>query len=137
MLNTFENFLWQNFCIMYYLYHNGYSRLFTWAESLWDFLIAICPLSVCKLFTFSSSSPEPLCWFQPNLAQSIIGKGNSFLFFFLQMKCIALFKEEIHVIANNKNKFETFKNLHQNCLANFNQIWQKAFLVEGNSSKLK
>ena len=26
-----------------------------------------------KLFTFSSSSPEPLDQFQPNLAQSIIG----------------------------------------------------------------
>ena len=30
-------------------------------------------LSVCKLFTFSSSSPEPLGQFQPNLAQSILG----------------------------------------------------------------
>ena len=28
---------------------------------------SICP-SVCKLFTFSSSSPEPLVQFQPNLA---------------------------------------------------------------------
>ena len=40
----------------------------------WAFLI-ICPFvclpSVCKLFTFSSSSPEPLGQFQPNLAQSI------------------------------------------------------------------
>ena len=32
----------------------------------------VCP-SVCKLFTFSSSSQEPLCQFQPNLAQSILG----------------------------------------------------------------
>ena len=41
------------------------------------FLIARCPSSVrpliCKLFTFSSFSPEPLGNFQPNLAQSIIG----------------------------------------------------------------
>ena len=29
--------------------------------------------SVCKLFTFSSSSPEPLGQIQPNLAQSILG----------------------------------------------------------------
>ena len=29
--------------------------------------------SVCKLFTFSSSFPEPLGQFQPNLAQSILG----------------------------------------------------------------
>ena len=34
--------------------------------------LSVC-LSVCKLFTFSSSSPEPLCQFQPNLAQSILG----------------------------------------------------------------
>ena len=33
---------------------------------------SVCP-SVCKLFTFSSSSPEPLGQFQPNLAQSILG----------------------------------------------------------------
>ena len=33
---------------------------------------SVC-LSVCKLFTFSSSSPEPLGQFQPNLAQSILG----------------------------------------------------------------
>ena len=50
------------------------------------FLIKICLLSVrrcsrcwlhccccLKLFTFSSSSPEPLGQFQPNLAQSILG----------------------------------------------------------------
>ena len=30
-------------------------------------------LSVCKLFTFSSSSPEQLGQFQPNLAQIILG----------------------------------------------------------------
>ena len=29
-------------------------------------------LSVCKLFTFSTSSPNPLGKFQPNLAQSIL-----------------------------------------------------------------
>ena len=33
---------------------------------------SVCP-SVCNLFTFSSSSPEPLGQFQPNLAQSILG----------------------------------------------------------------
>ena len=36
---------------------------------------SVCPSafpSVCKLFTFSSSSPEPLGQFQPNFAQSII-----------------------------------------------------------------
>ena len=34
--------------------------------------LPVCP-SVCKLFTFSFSSPEPLGQFQPNLAQSILG----------------------------------------------------------------
>ena len=40
-------------------------------------------LSVRKLFTFSSSSPEPLSQFQPNLAQSIFGWRR---FKFVQMK---------------------------------------------------
>ena len=39
-------------------------------------------LSRCchKLFTFSSSSPEPLDQFQPNLAQASLGEENSSLF---------------------------------------------------------
>ena len=43
----------------------------------------VCP-SVCKLFLFSTSSPEPLGQFQPNLAQSILG-------------CIHLNKLESHL----------------------------------------
>ena len=70
----------------------------------WAFLItcrpssvcpSICPsvcLSVCKLFTFSSSSPEPLGQFQPNLAQSIPGWRG---FKFVQMKGPTLLKGEI------------------------------------------
>ena len=66
----------------------------------WAFLItcrpsSLCPsvrpsvcLSVCKLFTLSSSSPEPLGQFQPNLAQSIDGWRG---FKFVQMKGPALF----------------------------------------------
>ena len=34
----------------------------------------------CKLFTFSSSSSEPLGQFQPNLAQASLGEGDSSLF---------------------------------------------------------
>ena len=61
----------------------------------WAFLITFRPSSVCssvrpsvhpsvcKLFTFSSSSPEPLSQFQPNLAQSILGWRG---FKFVQMK---------------------------------------------------
>ena len=41
------------------------------------FLIACCPSSnspsVRKLFIFSSSSPEPVGQFQPNVAQNILG----------------------------------------------------------------
>ena len=62
----------------------------------WAFLITCRPssvcLSVCKLFTFSSSSPEPLGQFQPNLAQSILGWRG---FKFVQMKGPALFQGEI------------------------------------------
>ena len=49
-------------------------------------------LSVCKLFTFSSSSTEPLGQFQPNLAQNILWWRG---FKFVQMKGPALFKGEI------------------------------------------
>ena len=45
-----------------------------------------------KLFTFSSSSQEPLGQFQPNLAQSILGWRE---FKFVQMKGPALFQGEI------------------------------------------
>ena len=38
---------------------------------LFDCRLFVCP-SVCKLSTFSSSSPKPLSQFQPNLAQSIL-----------------------------------------------------------------
>ena len=48
--------------------------------------------SVCKLFTFSSSSPEPLVQFQPNLTQSILGWRG---FKFVQMKGPALFQGQI------------------------------------------
>ena len=62
----------------------------------WAFLITRRPssvyLSVCKLFTFSSSPPEPLGQFQPNLAQSILGWRG---FKFIQMKGPALFQGEI------------------------------------------
>ena len=67
------------------------------------FLIKIYPLSslsLChccrrrcrKLFTFLSSSPEPLGQFQPNLAQSILGWRG---FTFFQIKGPALSKGQI------------------------------------------
>ena len=48
--------------------------------------------SVCKLFTFSSSSPEPLGQFQPNLAQNILGWRG---FKYVQVKGPSLFQGEI------------------------------------------
>ena len=45
-----------------------------------------------KLFTFYSSSPEPLAQFQPNMAQSILGCRG---FKIVQMKDHAHFQGEI------------------------------------------
>ena len=41
------------------------------------FLVNVCP-SICKLVTFSSSSPDPLSKFQLNLALSILGYKGIF-----------------------------------------------------------
>ena len=44
---------------------------------------SVCPsvrLSVCKLFTFSSSSPEPLGQFQQTWHKVSLGEGDSSLF---------------------------------------------------------
>ena len=57
-----------------------------------DHLSSVFYLSVCKLFTFSSSSPEPLGQFQPNLAQGILEWRG---FKFDQMKGPALFQGKI------------------------------------------
>ena len=47
-----------------------------------DHCLSFC-LSVCQLFIFSSSSPDPQSQFQPNLAQSILELRG---FKFVQMK---------------------------------------------------
>ena len=57
-----------------------------------DHLLSVLGLSVCKLFPFSASSPEPLGQLQPNLAQSILTWRG---FNFVQMKGPALFQGEI------------------------------------------
>ena len=59
--------------------------------SFYDHLLSVCPY-VCKLFTFSSSSQEPLGQFKPNLAQSILGRWG---FKFIKIKDHALFQGEI------------------------------------------
>ena len=66
--------------------------------------------SVCKLFTFSSSSPETLAQFQPRLAQSIIGWRG---FKFEQIKDLFLRKMIVKIHWSH----------FQNHLANFNQTW--------------
>ena len=53
--------------------------------------LSVCPF-VCKLFRYSSSSPEPLGQFQPNLAQSISGWRE---FKFVQMKGPSFFQGDI------------------------------------------
>ena len=93
---------WKPF-IRFYLYHVlGRQVLHLLLAHLswrfkWAFLIKICPLSVIIIvinFTFSSSSPEPLGQFQPNLAQSILGWRG---FKFVQIKGHALLQREIIV----------------------------------------
>ena len=59
-----------------------------------------------KLFTFSSSSPEPLGQFQPNLAQSILRWRG---FKFVQMKGPALFQGEI--ILKKRKYIEEIKKI--------------------------
>ena len=82
---------------------------------------SVCP-SVCKPFTFSSSSPEPLGQFQPNLAQSILGKGSQ----------VCSNEGPRHFPRGDnyeiaKNILIKLKNLLlQNHCANFNQTWHKA-----------
>ena len=53
--------------------------------------LSVC-LFVCKLFTLSSSTPEPLGEFEPILAQIMLGWRG---FKFVQMKGPALFQGEI------------------------------------------
>ena len=72
----------------------------------------VCRPSVCKLFIFSSSSPETLAQFQPHLTQSIIGWRG---FKFEQMKDLFLRKMIVKIHWSH----------FQNHLANFNQTWQK------------
>ena len=75
----------------------GYVKVFSSPElkAQVSFLItcrlSVCP-SVCKLFTFSSSSQEPWGQFQLNMAQSILGWRG---FKFVKKKGPALFQGEI------------------------------------------
>ena len=83
LICTFENTCDINSCLVSYQVHcmnNLYLASFlahlSW-KLKWAFLIvfrpsSVCP-SVCELFLFSTSSPEPLGQFQPKLAQSIPG----------------------------------------------------------------
>ena len=89
--------------------------------------------SVCKLFTFSSSSQEPLGRFQPNLTQNILGWRG---FKFVQMKDHALFQGEI--IRKYQNTLTNLKSfLFKNHWATFNQTWHKASLGDRDSNVSK
>ena len=71
------------YCICYYFLLKDNSSVFSSPEPKAQVTFTNQNLSVVrhrrfcrcrrKLFTFSSSSPEPLGQFQPNLAQSILG----------------------------------------------------------------
>ena len=60
----------------------------SFSDRLLSVRLSVC-LSVCKLFTFSSSPQEPLGQFQPNLVQSILGWWG---FKVVQMKGPTLFQ---------------------------------------------
>ena len=69
-----------------------------------DQMLSVVRLSVCKLFTFSTSSPESLLQFQQNFAQSIFGWRG---FKFAHMKDYVLFQGEI--IAKMWNSIENIQ----------------------------
>ena len=107
----------------------------------WAFLIKFCPLSVvvvvvvvrnywrCRqLFTFSSSSPEPLGQFQPNLAQSILGR-REFKFFKWRVPSFSKGRQ----LRNSENTSAKLKNL---LLQNQFQLNMASF-GEGDSSLFK
>ena len=112
----------------------------------WGLVITSCLfLSVCKLFNFSSSSPELLGQFQTNYEMAKIHKQNLKIFsrttgqistklspkhlfvkrfWFLQTKSHTFFKGEI--IRNSENTLTKLKNLLlQNHWADFNKSWHK------------
>ena len=75
-----------------------------------------------KLWTFSSSSPEPLGQFQLNLAQSILGWR---VFKFVQMKGPVFFQGEI-IMKLQKIHWQILKIFFSRTPANFNQTWHKS-----------
>ena len=82
----------------------------------------------CKLFTFSSS-PEPLCQFQPNLAQRILGCRG---FKFVQMKGSAFFQGEI--IMKLWKYIDKFKKSSPEPGSQFQPNLAQTILNEGNSN---
>ena len=61
------------------MFGGGGARAVSSSELFWlqDVIHPSVHLSVCKLFTFSSTPPEPLGQIQPNLAQVSLGEGVS------------------------------------------------------------
>ena len=105
-------------------FYNFYAVHFklTWAESsselFWSHFVC---LSVCKFFTFSSSSPEPLGQFQPNLAESIPGWKDHSLF---QVKII---------VEKGKHIDKILKSFSRESLGQFQQnfAWSTLFWWAG------
>ena len=95
----------------------------TW-KLKWAFLIWWCP-SLCKMFTFSSPSPEPFGRFQPNRQKASFGEGNSSLF-----KWRAIPFSKGRQFKNGENLLRTFRNLLKKKIVNFNQNGTKHSLVK-------
>ena len=95
-----------------------------------------CCFCRLKLFTFSSSPPEPLGQFQAKLAQNSLGwlgDENSSL---LKWRPSPFPRRENYQIAKFKNLLQNIKNI-KNHRTNFNQTWPKVSLSEGDSSLFK
>ena len=90
--------------------------------------LSVCP-SVCRLFRLSTSYPEPLGQFQPNLAQTILGwRGFKFVHrpfprgdFSRSVKLYWKYLKNLLLQNHWANKY-------------FIQTWHNAFLDEGDSS---
>ena len=95
--------------------------------------LSVC-LSICKLFTFSTSSPEPLGQFQPNLAQSILWREG---FNFLQMKGPRPFPRGDNYEIRKIHWWNLKKSSSPEPLSKFQPILAQASLDDRDSSFFK
>ena len=113
-----------NYMIKYWLYtvYSVFSSPGLKAQMSFSDHLSVCP-SVCKLFTFSSSCPEPLGHFQSNLAQSI-----RFNFFYMKVQPSPSQMGDDYKIE----KMHWQNLLLQNFWSNSTQTWHKAYWSKGD-----